>query len=157
MRKGAASLSPSAASSSPSSWPKFEGVISHLECLTTVFRWVLEKCANKLEKDFRGLEDLMTSECVSYPQPPHAHKDLTLNSSCGQSCGITTPLLRVYMVTAWLRHSSALRVRSAFTTGAGFSAAPCSKCVAASMISAAERGPTSQTPIAPHSTIARIM
>ena len=46
---------------------------------------------------------------------------------------------------------------SAFSTGAGSSAAARSKCVAASLSSAAERGPASQTPHRPHSTKARIL
>eukprot|EP00964_Phaeocystis_antarctica_P063352 scaffold38018_cov59-Phaeocystis_antarctica.AAC.5 len=58
------------------------------------------------------------------------------------------------MASAWLRHEAAFSARLAFATGAVCSAAAASKCVAASLSSAAERGPASQAP--PHRTIARI-
>ena len=61
------------------------------------------------------------------------------------------------MAPAFLRHQSAAPVESAFTTGASDSAAARSKCVAASLSSAAERGPASQVPEIPLSTIARIV
>ena len=47
-------------------------------------------------------------------------------------------------------------MKLAFATGAGCSAAVRSKCVAASLSSAAERGPASQARHRPLSTIARI-
>ena len=60
------------------------------------------------------------------------------------------------MVSAWLRHQAASPASSAFVAGAGHRAAARSKCVAASLSSAAERGPSSQTPLhRPLSTVAR--
>ena len=49
-----------------------------------------------------------------------------------------------YMAPAWLRHRAASSARMAFTAGAVCSAAARSKCAAASLSSAAERGPASQ-------------
>ena len=57
---------------------------------------------------------------------------------------------------AALRHSSARRASSAFTAGASVSAADRSQCAAASLSSAAERGPAAQTPHPPLSTKARM-
>ena len=54
--------------------------------------------------------------------------------------------------SAWLRQQTALLAKLAFATGAGCSAAARSKCVAASLSSAAERGPASQVPHCPPST-----
>jgi len=63
-----------------------------------------------------------------------------------------------YMATAWLRHHNAAPASSAFITGAEISAATRSKYVAASLSSAAERGPASQaSPLRPLSTTARIL
>ena len=50
------------------------------------------------------------------------------------------------MVSASLRHKSARLAFRAFSVGAFDSAADRSQCAAASMSSAAERGPTSQAP-----------
>eukprot|EP00964_Phaeocystis_antarctica_P147892 scaffold114601_cov72-Phaeocystis_antarctica.AAC.2 len=61
------------------------------------------------------------------------------------------------MASACRRTCPPRRVYSAFIAGAIHSAAACSKCVAASLSSAAERRPTSQAPAqCPVSTIARI-
>ena len=61
-----------------------------------------------------------------------------------------------YMAAARLWHKAALVASWAPTAGAGHSAAARSKCVAASLSSAAERGPTSQARHRPASTSARI-
>eukprot|EP00964_Phaeocystis_antarctica_P132895 scaffold97047_cov54-Phaeocystis_antarctica.AAC.3 len=62
------------------------------------------------------------------------------------------------MDSARLRHQSARLVFWAFTAGAVLSAADRSKCVAAFLSSAAERGPTSKEPYAiPLSTNARML
>eukprot|EP00964_Phaeocystis_antarctica_P002425 scaffold1260_cov51-Phaeocystis_antarctica.AAC.2 len=64
---------------------------------------------------------------------------------------------KAYTAPTWRRHQTALLARRAFTAGAGCSAAARSKCVAASLSSAAERGPASHTlPHCPRSTTARI-
>ena len=63
-----------------------------------------------------------------------------------------------YMASTVRRHQAASLLKSSFIAGAGHSAAPCSKCAAASLNSAAERGSASQA-LAQHrmlSTIARI-
>eukprot|EP00964_Phaeocystis_antarctica_P072835 scaffold44628_cov46-Phaeocystis_antarctica.AAC.2 len=60
------------------------------------------------------------------------------------------------MPFARLRHQAALPASWAFPAGAVCSAAARSKCVAASLSSAAERSPTSQANIRPPSTKARI-
>eukprot|EP00964_Phaeocystis_antarctica_P161077 scaffold133127_cov48-Phaeocystis_antarctica.AAC.1 len=62
------------------------------------------------------------------------------------------------MASAWLRHQAARLAWLAFPAGAGYSAAARSQCVAASMSSAAERGPACQESHRhrPVSTIARI-
>eukprot|EP00964_Phaeocystis_antarctica_P116361 scaffold80300_cov75-Phaeocystis_antarctica.AAC.2 len=60
------------------------------------------------------------------------------------------------MAPAWLRHQAASSASSAFPAGAGCSAAARSKCVAASLSSAAERGPATQAPHAPLNTSARM-
>eukprot|EP00964_Phaeocystis_antarctica_P130589 scaffold94452_cov75-Phaeocystis_antarctica.AAC.6 len=61
------------------------------------------------------------------------------------------------MASAWLRHRSASSENSAFHAGALHSTADRSKSAAASLSSAAERGPTSQAPPhAPLSTYARM-
>eukprot|EP00964_Phaeocystis_antarctica_P019642 scaffold10841_cov57-Phaeocystis_antarctica.AAC.1 len=59
------------------------------------------------------------------------------------------------MASAWLRHQAARPAKPAFTAGAGHCAAARSKCVAASLSSATERGPASQAPHSPLSTRAR--
>eukprot|EP00964_Phaeocystis_antarctica_P090185 scaffold57671_cov48-Phaeocystis_antarctica.AAC.1 len=61
-----------------------------------------------------------------------------------------------HMASAWRRHCSAFSVNPAFTTGAGCIAAARSKCVAAFLSSAHERGPASQPAHRPLSTEARI-
>ena len=58
--------------------------------------------------------------------------------------------------SARLRHVAALAAKPAFRGGARSSAAARPKCAAASLSSAAERGPTSQAQHCPHSAIARI-
>eukprot|EP00964_Phaeocystis_antarctica_P042993 scaffold24650_cov82-Phaeocystis_antarctica.AAC.1 len=65
-------------------------------------------------------------------------------------------LHRTYIASARLRHCSANPEDSAFHAGASHSAADRSKSAAASMNSAAERGPVSQAPHAPLSTQARM-
>eukprot|EP00964_Phaeocystis_antarctica_P131697 scaffold95659_cov72-Phaeocystis_antarctica.AAC.2 len=60
------------------------------------------------------------------------------------------------MASAWLRQSSAARARPTFPAGASDSAAARSKCAAAFMSSAAERGPASQARHIPLSTKARM-
>eukprot|EP00964_Phaeocystis_antarctica_P117803 scaffold81623_cov60-Phaeocystis_antarctica.AAC.4 len=60
------------------------------------------------------------------------------------------------MASTWLRHQAACPARCACPAGAGHSAAARSKCVAASLSFAAERGPASQAPLFPLSTSARI-
>ena len=62
-----------------------------------------------------------------------------------------------YMASAQPRHSFACSAHTAFTAGASVSAAALSQCAAASMSSAAERGPTSQAPAPPLSTQARML
>eukprot|EP00964_Phaeocystis_antarctica_P017359 scaffold9589_cov52-Phaeocystis_antarctica.AAC.1 len=79
---------------------------------------------------------------------------LTLRTAASTSSGRTG---LVYMASAWLRQSPARRVFSALNTGVLDSAPARSKCVAASLSSAAERGPGPQaTPPTPLSTNARI-
>eukprot|EP00964_Phaeocystis_antarctica_P039238 scaffold22445_cov73-Phaeocystis_antarctica.AAC.10 len=69
-------------------------------------------------------------------------------------------LCHSYTTSAWLRaavrHQAASPANAACCAGAGHSAAARSKCVAASLSSAAERGPDSQPTQFPRSTIARI-
>ena len=60
-------------------------------------------------------------------------------------------------MAAKLRHQSAKQAYSAFIAGAVDSVIARSQCAAASLSSAAERGPASQFPQPPHSTIARMM
>eukprot|EP00964_Phaeocystis_antarctica_P085425 scaffold53953_cov51-Phaeocystis_antarctica.AAC.1 len=60
------------------------------------------------------------------------------------------------MASARLRHWAAFPASWVFDAGTWCSAAARSKCVAASMSSAAERGPASQAPHCPISTNARI-
>eukprot|EP00964_Phaeocystis_antarctica_P018262 scaffold10109_cov57-Phaeocystis_antarctica.AAC.4 len=65
--------------------------------------------------------------------------------------------LESYIASAWLRESTATRANKAFINGALGSAAARSKCVAASLSSATERGPASQRPpLRPRSTQARM-
>ena len=61
-----------------------------------------------------------------------------------------------YMASAWLWQATAKAVNWAFAVAAWLSAAARSKCVAASMNSAAERGPASQVSSRPRSTRARM-
>ena len=68
----------------------------------------------------------------------------------------TLPTISLYMAPAWLRHRAASSARLAFTAGAGCSAAARSKCAAAFLSSAAERGPASLTGHCPRNTAARI-
>eukprot|EP00964_Phaeocystis_antarctica_P047222 scaffold27313_cov85-Phaeocystis_antarctica.AAC.2 len=65
-------------------------------------------------------------------------------------------LLHSYMASALRRHKSASPASWAFIAGAVCSAAARSKCVAASLSSAAEGGPASQASHCPVSTMARI-
>eukprot|EP00964_Phaeocystis_antarctica_P040345 scaffold23064_cov62-Phaeocystis_antarctica.AAC.2 len=60
------------------------------------------------------------------------------------------------MASARRRYRAALSARLAFATGAGCSAAARSKCMAASLSSAAGRGPAPQEAPSPLSTAARI-
>eukprot|EP00964_Phaeocystis_antarctica_P064832 scaffold39038_cov62-Phaeocystis_antarctica.AAC.1 len=60
------------------------------------------------------------------------------------------------MASAWWRQKAASTANWAFGTGAWLSAAVRLKCVAASLSSATERGPTSQAPFRPPSTSARM-
>ena len=69
---------------------------------------------------------------------------------------VTSVTQHGYMASAWLRHQAAFSANWAFIAGADESAAARSQCVAASMSSAAERGPASQALCSPHSTLARI-
>ena len=71
----------------------------------------------------------------------------------GNHCSI---LLTPHMIPALRRHQAALPAKLAFNSGAGHSAAARSQHAAASISSAAERGPASQAPGCPVSTIARI-
>ena len=64
-----------------------------------------------------------------------------------------------YMASAWRRHPSARLAFWAFNVGASHSAADRSKCAAASLSSAADRGPSSQAQALPNprSTNARMV
>ena len=73
--------------------------------------------------------------------------------SHGHRCSL---LLTDHMALAGLRHQAARSASWAFIAGAGCSAAARSKCAAASLSSAAERGPASQELDRPASTTARI-
>jgi hypothetical protein len=67
-------------------------------------------------------------------------------------CFTSLPDYLDYLAPARRRHWSSKSANPAFTAGAGHSAAARSKCVAASLSSAAERGPTSQAKHRPAST-----
>eukprot|EP00964_Phaeocystis_antarctica_P102358 scaffold67706_cov55-Phaeocystis_antarctica.AAC.4 len=62
-----------------------------------------------------------------------------------------------YMASARLWHLTALPASTSFCAGASHSATARSKCAAASLSSAAERGPDSQARHCPVSTIARTL
>ena len=83
-----------------------------------------------------------------------AHRMQSLSTDTTQKP--TSVIHHSYMASAWLRQQAASSAKLALIAGAGHSAAARSKCVAASMSSAAERGPASQAGDCPHSTVARI-
>eukprot|EP00964_Phaeocystis_antarctica_P154997 scaffold123950_cov63-Phaeocystis_antarctica.AAC.3 len=62
----------------------------------------------------------------------------------------------LYMVSARMRHQHAISAYSALIAGASHSSAARSKCAAAFLSSAAERGPASQASLCPRSTTARM-
>ena len=83
--------------------------------------------------------------------------DDTLNQRTSLTHGLRGWQPTLYMASARLRQATAKLALSAFIAGASYIAAARSKCAAASLNSAPERDPKSQTaPPCPLSTVARM-